>query len=139
MNTLAKINSNPVWGVFQDFMNEVQSFNPLKSNLPDINIEETQKEYEIEVAAPGMTKEDFKIDVIDNILKISSTKEEKEEEEKENYSRKRFYSSFFEKSLRLPENALVDEISAKCENGILSVTIPKKEIVGKSKKTIQIQ
>lgn len=105
---------------------------PLKKELvkfssPAINVKETEAAYELEVAAPGMKKEDFKIEIEKNLLTLSTEKKEKKIEEKENYTRKEFGYYSFKRSFSLPEDKVnMENITAKYESGILKVAIPKK-------------
>lgn len=98
------------------------------STLPSVNIMDTENSFEIEVAAPGMTKKDFKIELNNNILTISSENEDSKEDRDENYTRKEFSYQSFLRSFRLPENKVDgNKINAKYKNGILFVSLPKKE------------
>jgi HSP20 family protein len=97
--------------------------------IPSVNVTETDQHFMIELAAPGLKKEDFNIEVEGNVLMISSEKEseKKEGEEKENKFFRREYSySSFSRSFTLPDNADGDKISAKYEDGLLKLTIQKK-------------
>lgn len=94
--------------------------------LPAVNVNEKEKEFEIEMAAPGMKKADFKISHENHTLTISSEKEEKREEKEKDYMRREFNFSSFTRSFNLPENAMEDKIAAHYEDGILKVSIPKK-------------
>jgi HSP20 family protein len=96
-------------------------------NVPAVNIIENDDEFVIEVAAPGLEKKDFKIDLENNQLTISSEKEDKMEENKEKTLRKEFRYSSFCRTFTLPETVDNDKIRAKHKDGILSVSIPKKE------------
>ena len=110
-----------------------------KSFIPAANITERDKDFLIELAAPGMTKKDFKVELENNTLSISSEKEEKHEEKKDGVSRKEFSYNSFCRSFRLPENSKADKIEAEYENGILKVAIPKKEVtITKAKKEIAV-
>lgn len=100
------------------------------TTLPAVNVSENNETFKIEMAAPGMKKEDFKIDLDNNLLVISSEKEEKNEElnKEGNYFRKEFSYQSFKRSFSLPMNIVnYDQISAKYSEGILQITIPKKE------------
>jgi len=118
--------------LFSDFFdddNRLLNFdtNEWKSNVPAANIKEEDSEYVIELAAPGMEKKDFHVEVENNNLCISSEKKSENEEKEEGYSRKEFnYSSFF-RSFALPENVNEDKIKASYKDGILSLALPKKE------------
>jgi HSP20 family protein len=95
--------------------------------LPSVNIKETEKEFILEMAAPGLERKDFKIEVENNVLSISAEKEEKKEEKTEDYTRKEFAYNSFSRTFTLPDN-VKENIDAKYENGILMIAIPKKEI-----------
>jgi HSP20 family protein len=106
---------------------------------PSVNISETDKEFKIELAAPGLKKEDFKVAVDKGILTISSEKQTEKTEEKKNYWKKEFSYNQFSRSFQLPENTLADKIDAKYENGILNVILPKKEVsVAEPQKEIKV-
>jgi HSP20 family protein len=108
-------------------------------NLPAVNINETKDEFKIEVAAPGLKKEDFKINLDNNVLTISSEKEESKEENDENIRRREFSYSSFMRSFQLPEQEVDSEkIQAKYENGILKIELPKKEEAKKRKEPKKI-
>ena len=113
--------------------------NKNRANTPAVNVSETDKEYKIDVAAPGLNKNDFKIDLEDNILTISSEKEEKnEEQDKENnYLKREFCYTAFSRSFVLPDNVNADKIEASHKDGVLNVRIPKKE-VKKETKSIKV-
>ncbi|MFT4032251.1 MAG: Hsp20/alpha crystallin family protein [Siphonobacter sp.] len=112
-----------------DFFN---SFNvPASKNdwnsLPAVNVKENEGTFQLEVAAPGLKKEDFKISVHENRLVISAKKETKSEETQEQYSRKEFSYNSFQRSFVLPKTIDGEKIEATYTDGILSVTLPKKE------------
>lgn len=122
-----------------DFNRNLSRWNDA-ANLPSVNINETEKSFNIELAAPGFNKNDFNIEVDDNgVLSISAeVKAEKKEEEK-NYTRKEFSYNSFSRSFRLPENANADNVDAAFENGVLKLTLPKKETTPvKHARTIKI-
>ena len=96
-------------------------------NMPAVNIVEEKDDFRIEVAAPGLKKEDFKIDLNNNVLTISSEKSNEREENQERYMRREFSYSSFKRSFTLPESAQIDKIAANHKDGILNITIPKKE------------
>lgn len=96
-------------------------------NMPAVNIVEEKDDFRIEVAAPGLDKKDFKIDLNNNVLTISSEKNDEKEEKSERFMRREFSYSSFKRSFTLPETAQVDKIVANHKNGILQITIPKKE------------
>ena len=96
-------------------------------SLPAVNITESDNGYTIEVAAPGLNKKDFKIDLDKNTLTIASVKEDKQEENNERYTRREFRYSNFSRTFTLPETVDSDKISAVHKDGILHVDIPKIE------------
>ncbi len=115
------------------------------STAPAVNVIETDKEYKVEIAAPGLTRDDFKIDINeDNELTVSMEKkvEKNEESEKEGkkhtYLRREFSYSSFRQRMILPDNVNVDNIDAKMENGVLTIDIPKKTEEEKRKNMRQI-
>jgi len=110
-----------------------------KMNEPALNIKETKDEFEIELAAPGYNKKDFEVTIDDGCLNISAKKEETKEKKGENYTRKEFSATSFEKSLQLPDSIADEKIKAKYDNGILKFSLAKKEEAKKQKpKVIEI-
>ncbi len=96
-------------------------------NVPAVNLVENNDEFRIEVAAPGLEKNDFKIDLDNDVLTISSEKEVKDEQKDEKFMRCEFNYSKFSRSFALPESANAEKIKANHKDGILQVRIPKKE------------
>src|ERR1700739_563869 len=92
--------------------------NGSRNVIPSANITEREKDYLIELAAPGMSKKDFKVELENHTLSISSEKEEKNEKEENGITRKEFSYNSFSRSFRLPENSKADKIEAEYENGI---------------------
>ena len=101
------------------------------TTIPAVNIKETADAFEVEMAAPGMKKDDFKIELNNNTLTISSEKQdEREVNEGEKYNRKEFSYQSFQRSFHLAKDAVdFDKIHAKYENGVLKLLIPKREEV----------
>ncbi|MEZ4824817.1 MAG: Hsp20/alpha crystallin family protein [Bacteroidia bacterium] len=99
------------------------------TTLPAVNIKETDESFLLELAAPGMTKDDFKINLENHVLTISSTRETKNEETAEDgtYTRKEFSYSAFSRAFRLPETINSEKIGAKYTDGVLYLTLPKRE------------
>ncbi len=116
------------------------NFSSTDTTLPAVNVKESDEAFDIEVAAPGMNKEDFKVNLENNVLTISSEKkEEKKEEEKGRYTRREFSYQSFQRSFTIPENLVEgDKISAKYCDGLLCINLPKKEEV-KPKPAREIQ
>ncbi len=96
-------------------------------SIPSVNIIEGKEEFRIEVAAPGLDKDDFSIDVKDSVLYIESEKEQKDETKDEKIMRREFSYSAFKRSFSLPDTVDTDRISANHKNGVLNIVIPKKE------------
>lgn len=108
-------------------------------SVPAVNIKETENHFEIEVAAPGLGKEDFKINLEKNILTVKSEKEVKKDEKSENYTRREFGYNSFCRSFSVPETVDVDKIKASHNNGILVIELPKSEkLINKLKREITV-
>lgn len=104
------------------------NFSSTRSTVPSVNIKETADNFEVEVAAPGMKKSDFRITLEGNYLTISSAREHKNENTCGNYTRREFSYESFQRSFELPKDVVDEEsIKARYENGMLHLTIPKKE------------
>lgn len=95
--------------------------------MPAVNIIEGKDDFRVEIAAPGLTKGDFKINLDNRVLTISSEKEEKNESSDDRYMRKEFSYCSFTRSFALPESADYEKISANHKEGILTVVIPKRD------------
>ncbi len=95
--------------------------------VPSVNIQENESEFSIELAAPGLKREDFKIELEHNVLKISAQKENKSEETQGKYHRREFSYSSFVRSFTLPNSVDTDAIAASYTDGLLTLTLPKKE------------
>lgn len=122
---------------FSDWSNS--NYSLTNTTLPATNIQEKSDEYIVTMAVPGMNKKDFKLDLTDNILTISSEKQEEKEEKDSNYTRKEYSYLSFARSFTIPQNVVdSNKISASYENGELQITIPKKE-EAKAKKPVQIE
>ena len=120
-----------------------RSFNPFLSNLfdddlflgtiskantmPAVNIKEGEKSFTLELAVPGMNKNDLKINVENDVLTVSSESKNEVNEEKEGYKRKEFSYTSFCRSFYLPENVKIEDIKAVYKDGILNVEIPKEK------------
>jgi len=107
--------------------------------VPGANIIENEKDFKIELAAPGLEKKDFKVEVNNGVLTISAEKKEEKKEENENYKRREFSYNSFSRSFTLPDNSVPDKIDAKYENGVLRLVLPKKEVtISKPAKQIKV-
>jgi len=108
------------------------NFSSTSTTVPSVNIRENKDAFDVELAAPGMQKSDFQIRLDGNTLTIASLKQHSDEDKQENYSRKEFSYQSFQRSLLLPKDVVDEEgISARYENGLLQLTIPKKEAAKK--------
>lgn len=104
------------------------NFSETNTTLPSVNVKEDVNGFEVEMAAPGLEKKDFKISLNNSHLTISSEKKnENETKEGQQFTRKEFSYQSFSRSFTLPNTVESDRISAKYENGLLTITIPKKE------------
>jgi len=109
------------------------------NKIPAVNIKDNEHSLDLEVAVPGYKKDDFTVELNNNVLKIAANNNNKQEEEKENYTYRQFNYQSFERSFRLPENTVKAEaIEAKYENGILFLHLPKMEEVKPVRKQIFI-
>lgn len=99
----------------------------LNTNLPAVNIKNNTENFELELSVPGGNKDDFKVEVDNDVLTISTEVKTEDKEIKENYSRKEFSFSSFKRAFTLPETVDGTKIDAAYENGILRLTLPKKE------------
>jgi HSP20 family protein len=107
--------------------------------VPSVNIRETAKDFMFEVAAPGLERKDFNIELDNHVLTIKVEKEEKKEEKENGYFRKEYSFNAFTRSFTLPENVKEGNIDAKYENGILRVIVPKaKETLVQTPKRISV-
>lgn len=106
------------------------NFSNTNTTIPAVNIKETDDDFQIEVAAPGMAKKDFKINLENNQLTISSERKAEDQREDDNYSRKEFSYQSFQRTFNLADNLIEgDKISAKYCDGVLCINLPKKEEV----------
>ena len=115
---------------FNDFFDDdFGHFNSMmRTSSPAINVKENDKEYTVELAAPGMSKDDFKIRVNEDnalVVTLEHKNEQKEEKKDEKYLRREFSYSHFEQALLLPDDINKDEISASMEHGVLNIVLPK--------------
>lgn len=107
-------------------------------NVPAVNISERKDDYLVSMAAPGLKKEDFKIDLEGNILTISSKQEEEHEEKEEKFTRKEYSYTTFERSFTLPNEVNKEKIDAQYKDGVLNLVLPKKEEAKKATLSKQI-
>jgi len=96
-------------------------------NVPAVNITDNKDDFKVSLAVPGMKKDDFNIDVEGNMLTISCEKEDKKEEKDARYTRKEYNYSSFSRSFTLPDEVNREKIDASYDDGVLKLTLPKKE------------
>ena len=131
---------NPWGGLFRN--NLWDSMVPeFTSTMPSVNIRETKTDYLIEMAIPGMKKEDFNIDVEGNVMTIWCEKESETENEEETngFSRREYNYSSFSRSFTIPQNANAEKVVAKYTDGMLKLSVPKVSGSEKSGKKIKVQ
>ena len=126
--------------VFDDFMNDFTP-NTCKTTAPAVNVREDEKAYTMEVAAPGIKKEYCRVTLNEEgnlCIAIENKMEHKEEDKKQHYLRREFSYTNYQQSYSLPEDVVKDKISAKVQDGILTVTLPKQEKEAKVSKSIEV-
>ena len=131
--TLSRFSNNyPSWfgqlfdNALFDWTN--RNYSDTNTTLPSVNIKENADAFKVEMAVPGFDKKDFKIELNHNVLTISSEKKvENETKNDEHFTRREYSYQSFSRSFNLPEAANGDKISAKYDNGILNIEIPKRE------------
>jgi HSP20 family protein len=132
-------NNGTLFPTLLDLERDLFDFDGGSLLVPNANIVENDKDFRIELAAPGLERKDFKVEINNGILSISAEKEEEKKEDRKNYKRREFSYNSFSRSFVLPENSLVDKIDAKYEDGILRILLPKKEVtLSKPAKQIKV-
>ncbi len=134
MTLIRRNQTQPVFtNFFDDFLNKewsdwgLKNYSRTNTTIPSVNISENDENFLIEVAAPGLDKSDFSIEVNQGTLKISSEIKSENQEKEERYTRREFSYQSFCRSFSLPLTVDSDKIEAKYDKGILLVTIPKRE------------
>lgn len=112
----------------REFLNWGESnFSNTGTTLPAVNIKERAEDFEVEMAAPGMKKEDFKVELNGNLVTISSESQQEDEKVDEKFTRREFSYQSFQRSFTLPKDVVdAENINARYENGVLRLLIPKK-------------
>jgi HSP20 family protein len=142
---LIKRSDRPLLGgsLLSDFFDDDRFFNsPWLSgqNIPAVNVKENDKNFEIELAAPGYNKNDFNVLMEDGVLTISAERKQEEEKKEDKYTRREFGYTSFTRSFHLPKNVNENDVKASFENGVLKLMINKKNTEQSNpKKSIQIQ
>jgi HSP20 family protein len=145
MNLVKRSNSNN-GNFFPSLMEEffrpdwIGGMQQMNVSVPPVNIRETDNSFEVELSAPGKSKEDFNIELDNDMLTISSEQKSENTVEDGKFTRREFSHSAFRRSFTLPETVKEDEIKASYESGILKISLPKKEeALPKPKRLIDIQ
>ncbi len=132
--TLVKFNNghknhlvNPFFSDVYNLLNDSVLSDKYAVRTPAVNIAETENEFEVELAVPGLKKEDFKINLEKNVLTVSAEKKAEEVNENKKYSKREYSYSSFTRSFTLPQSADQNKIEADYIDGILRLTIAKKE------------
>ncbi|APU69239.1 MAG: Hsp20/alpha crystallin family protein [Bacteroidota bacterium] len=132
--SLIKRNENWLPSVFDDmfktdWLGGTTNVNSIGTSIPAVNIKESDDSFRVEVAAPGKAKEDFNIELDNDVLTISSENKNEQETASENgrFTRKEFSYSTFKRAFSLPESVDSAKISASYNNGVLEIALPKKE------------
>jgi len=122
------------WSNWIDDLFNVNPFQPVLANtitsgvaVPKVNVRETKDDYFVDMAVPGMKKEDFNIDVDKDVLSVSAEVKKETENDKDNFTRREFGYTSFKRTFTLPDSIDDDKIKAKYEDGILSIQLPKRE------------
>jgi len=137
------VKRNPVLpNIFNDLLSEfsIHTNEAQEKSFPAANIIETEKEFQLKLAAPGIEKKDFSIDLKDYILTISAEKGEENVDNTDNYSLREYNYQSFKRSFTLPKDLVnEDQIKASYKNGELLVKIPKKENIQETPKLIEVK
>ena len=127
--------------MFDEFLNNDFTPSTCTTTAPAVNVKEDEKAYTMEVAAPGIKKEYCRVSLNEDgnlSIAIENKMEHKEEDKKQHYLRREFSYTKYQQNYSLPEDVVKDKISARVENGILTVTLPKQEKEAKVSKSIEI-
>jgi HSP20 family protein len=145
--TLVKFNPNSTkknslmsgYDVFDSIFNDSFFSDRMMSKVPAVNISETTDHYHLELAAPGLKKEDFKLNLERDVLSVSVEQTTQNDSQDRNYNKREFSYSSFVRSFTLPESADVDGIQAKYTDGVLNIDIPKREDAKMQTRQIEIK
>jgi len=132
--SLVKYNQRPSFTTFDKFVDDffnrsIGQFVGSDSLMsqPSVNVKETDNDFTVELAAPGLQKSDFNINIEDDFLTISAERNQEDEVKEEKFTRREFNYTAFRRQFRLPETVKAEAIEATYENGVLNITLPKKE------------
>lgn len=134
MSLVKRIEANRLPSVFDDmfktdWLGGTTNVNSIGTSIPAVNIQESEDNFIVAVAAPGKTREEFQIELDNDVLTISSEKKEENEsnENKGRFTRKEFSYSSFKRAFSLPDSVDSEKISASYNNGVLEISLPKRE------------
>lgn len=141
--TLMKLKNEParLFGMNQflnEFFEDFPQIESRKWNTPAVNIVETDQNYRIELASPGMKKEDYTIHVEDKVLTVSAQHKSEKDTNTDKFTRKEFSFDSFSRSFNLPDSIDADSIAAQYENGVMKLTLPKTEPAKPKTRSIQV-
>jgi HSP20 family protein len=145
--TLVKFNErkdsgllSPVFNdIFENFFNDAFVSDRMVSRVPAVNISETDGHYHIELAAPGLKKEDFKLNLDRNVLTISAEKQSEQTENDKKYNKREYSYSSFVRSFTLPDSADDGKIEAEYTDGVLKINVAKREEAKMASRQIAIK
>jgi len=144
--TLVKFNNthknhlaNPFFNDVYSVLNDSLLSNKFATKIPAVNISESTSEFEVELAVPGLKKEDFKISLDKNVLSVSAEKKTETNDETKKFSKREYNYTSFSRSFTLPESADQTKIEADYTDGILKLTIAKKEEAKEQSREISIK
>ena len=137
-NALDFFNRKNLLDYMSDWFGDLKMIPLNFTNSPKVNVKETDKAYEIEIANPGFSKDETKIEVKDGIIYVSMTSENNDEDENSKYHCKQWSKSSYKESWNLPDNVIEDQISAKNNDGVLIITLPKNGKEQKKEETRSI-
>ena len=125
--------------IFESMFNDTFLSDRMISRVPAVNVCETEDHYQIEMAAPGLNKDDFKVKLDRNLLTVSVEQQMQHEESNKQYNKREFSYSSFVRSFALPDSADDAGIEAKYDNGILTISVAKKEEAKQTVRQIEIK
>lgn len=137
-NALDFFNRKNLLDYMSDWFGDLKMIPLNFTNSPKVNVKETDKAYEIEIANPGFSKDETKIEVKDGIIYVSMTSENTDEDENSKYHCKQWSKSSYKESWNLPNNVIEDQISTKNNDGVLIITLPKNGKEQKKEETRSI-
>lgn len=122
-----KVNTPSITSVFDSIFNDTFFSDRMMTRVPAANISETAENFHVELAAPGLKKEDFKLKLERDVLSISVERVDQNDQQERNYAKREFSYSSFVRAFTLPDSANVEGIEANYNEGVLSINIPKRE------------